>query len=369
MEKKTVDVCVSFDTTGSMYPCLTQVRREVNNLVADLWDRVPGIRIAIVAHGDYCDAGSSYVYKALDFTSDKKTLHSFINNVGSTHGGDAPECYELVLHEIQSLSWKGDTRAFVMIGDDVPHEPSYRQNTKRLDWKEEVAKLLDMNVRIYGVHAMPGCRRHSKSFYEAIASRTNGFYISLDQFNEINDILIGICAHEESKETLEEFIASKRSGVFSANTKRNFDRLLGKKVDVSRDAYYTPKTAPGELSPVPSGRFQVIHVDVDSEIRSFVQEQGIEFKKGRGFYELTKAVKVQQYKEIILQDKVTGDFFNGSQVREMLGLASQTASGGTTESLHKKYLDKYKVFIQSTSVNRKLIGGTDMLYEVPDWEK
>jgi len=32
-------------------------------------------------------------------------------------------------------------------------------------------------------------------------------------------------------------------------------------------------------------------------------------------------------------------------------------------------LEKYVVFVQSTSANRKLIGNTRFLYEVQDWDK
>ena len=39
----TTEVLISFDTTGSMYPCLTQVRREVRNLVDTLMKDVPDL--------------------------------------------------------------------------------------------------------------------------------------------------------------------------------------------------------------------------------------------------------------------------------------------------------------------------------------
>ena len=111
-------------------------------------------------------------------------------------------------------------------------------------------------------------------------------------------------------------------------------------------------------------------VEEDISIRDFIDSQGIEFEPGRGFYELTKSVKVQQHKEIILQNKRTGEIYSGSQVREMLGLSPQggklRASGGLVEVLKPVFLDKYKVFIQSTSYNRKLIGGTSLMYEVLD---
>src|SRR5579885_2809732 len=63
-----VEVVFSFDTTGSMYPCLTQVRRKVKSTVTRLAEEIDGIRIGIIAHGDYCDKGSTYVTKHLDLT-------------------------------------------------------------------------------------------------------------------------------------------------------------------------------------------------------------------------------------------------------------------------------------------------------------
>ena len=59
-----IEVVFSFDTTGSMYPCLTQVRRKIKGTVTRLMKEIPGMRIGIIAHGDYCDARSTYVTKA-----------------------------------------------------------------------------------------------------------------------------------------------------------------------------------------------------------------------------------------------------------------------------------------------------------------
>lgn len=105
MTSSNIEVVFSFDTTGSMYPCLTQVRRKIKETVTRLLDEIPGIRIGIIAHGDYCDAGKPYVTKIFDLSGDVELICDFVQNVEPTGGGDAPECYELVLHEAQSLSW------------------------------------------------------------------------------------------------------------------------------------------------------------------------------------------------------------------------------------------------------------------------
>ena len=62
--------------------------------------------MAIIAHGDYCDAHSTYVTKIQEFTTDENKLCKFVESVSSTGGGDADECYELVLREVLTkLKW------------------------------------------------------------------------------------------------------------------------------------------------------------------------------------------------------------------------------------------------------------------------
>jgi hypothetical protein len=117
-----------------------------------------------------------------------------------------------------------------------------------------------------------------------------------------------------------------------------------------------------DLRAVPPGRFQVLNVDVDISIKAFVLENGLTFKVGRGFYEFTKTETIQGHKEIILMDRKTGDLFAGEAARDLLGLPM-----GTTVRIKPSNLEKYVVFVQSTSANRKLIGGTCFLYEVEDW--
>src|SRR5215468_8082549 len=82
MSTPAVEVVFSFDTTGSMYPCLTQVRRNVKSTVTRLFEEIPGIRIGIIAHGDYCDAGSTYVTKHLPLTDKVDAIVKFVETVG-----------------------------------------------------------------------------------------------------------------------------------------------------------------------------------------------------------------------------------------------------------------------------------------------
>jgi predicted DNA-binding WGR domain protein len=122
--------------------------------------------------------------------------------------------------------------------------------------------------------------------------------------------------------------------------------------------------AEADLRAVPPGRFQVLEVDKETPIKAFVEENGLGFKKGRGFYEFTKTETIQGYKEIVLMDRATGDLFAGEKAREMLGLPT-----GENARIRPTDLEKYAVFVQSTSVNRVLMGHTRFLYEVEDWDR
>lgn len=142
-----IEVVFSFDTTGSMSAALDEVKGRIKDIVQKLQSDVPGIRIAIFAHGDYCDK-HTYIIKWIDFGASIPELHDFVNNCERTGGGDGPECYELVLRRAtEVLSWTpGSKRSLVIIGDNIPHEPGYTYGefTNDINWREECDKLKGM---------------------------------------------------------------------------------------------------------------------------------------------------------------------------------------------------------------------------------
>jgi hypothetical protein len=349
-----IEIVFSFDTTGSMYPCLTQVRRNLKNTVSRLLDEIPGIRIGIIAHGDYCDAKETYVIKKLDLSGDVDRICDFVQNVEATGGGDAPECYELVLHETQALSWSSsDSKTLVLIGDDIPHAPA--QTPQKLNWRKELEKLSEMGVTIHGVQALN--RSHATLFYRELAEKSGGFHLNLDQFSYITDLFLAVCYQQSSDEQLVNY---ERELIDRGRMSRGLNKMFNTMLEREASSLYEPST----LKAVTPGRFQVLEVDNDISIKAFVLENGLTFKTGRGFYEFMKTETIQAKKQIVLMDRSTGDLFEGEAAREMLGLPE-----GASVRIKPSNLEKYVVFVQSTSANRKLIGGTRFLYEVEDWTK
>jgi hypothetical protein len=134
---------------------LTQVRRKIKECVKRLFKEIgpDHLRIGITAHGDYCDEKIFYVIKHLPMTANIDTIVDFVENVSGTGGGDAPECYELVLHEAQQFAWLDDwSHTLVLIGDDVPHEKN--DNPKKLDWHDELKKLKENGIVVHAVQAL-----------------------------------------------------------------------------------------------------------------------------------------------------------------------------------------------------------------------
>ena len=91
------DLLISFDDTGSMSSVRRQVRENIKSLVKDLKSQVPGLRVGVIIHNDYCDAPRHIFVQ--DFTTDEKTILDFVAQDSPCGGGDAPECYELALNK------------------------------------------------------------------------------------------------------------------------------------------------------------------------------------------------------------------------------------------------------------------------------
>lgn len=105
--------------------------------------------------------------------------------------------------------------------------------------------------------------------------------------------------------------------------------------------------------------FKTVPVTERVSIKKFVEASGLKFKKGSGYYQLTKPEVIQDYKNVVARRKSDKSFVYGDAVREVLGIKSSSKKF----SLKLSEVPDFDVFIQSTSVNRVLLAGTDFLYE------
>ena len=104
--------------------------------------------------------------------------------------------------------------------------------------------------------------------------------------------------------------------------------------------------------------FKKLNVNNQTDIKSFVEDNGLPFAKGCAFYELTKREIIQPTKDIVIQD-TNNDLYTGNDARNLLGIPTNVYSK-VTPADH----NSYKIFVKSTSSNRILKSGTQLLYKV-----
>lgn len=145
-DSRLIEIVFSFDTTGSMSSILDEVRGRLQDMIQRLQSDISGIKIGVIAHGDYCDKDVFYLTKEIDLCQNVAELCQFVQDIEGTGGGDADECYEYVLRMArQNMSWSARSqKILVMIGDANPHEPDYELNVDNIDWREELKLMKRM---------------------------------------------------------------------------------------------------------------------------------------------------------------------------------------------------------------------------------
>jgi len=192
-----VQICFSFDTTGSMSSYIVEVRTQIEALVSRLLIHIPGVQVSIAAHGDYGDE-SNYVVKAKDFSDDVQALRTFVGECGNTGGGDCPECYELVMHKMQELSWAATSaKALVMIGDAPPHGQARYKELQRtfIDWRKEAEWYAERDIHVYGIK----CGGSKESFYNDIAKITGALVIPIQDMDLMPELFTELCFREQQR--------------------------------------------------------------------------------------------------------------------------------------------------------------------------
>ncbi|MFB6774048.1 vWA domain-containing protein [Streptomyces sp. NPDC056337] len=109
------------------------------------------------------------------------------------------------------------------------------------------------------------------------------------------------------------------------------------------------------LTPVDATKYQLVPVTRDAAIRDWVVESGYTYRTGAAFYQLSKSEKVQPKKRISVLEKKTDRVYTGPEARALLGLPDVEVR------VKPDHNDDFTIFVQSTSVNRKLVPNTRLL--------
>lgn len=114
-----------------------------------------------------------------------------------------------------------------------------------------------------------------------------------------------------------------------------------------------------KLTPI-NGQAKILKVGAEAEIKAFVEAQLGFYRPGSAYYQLTKDEKLQSYKVVLIRDKTTKKIYAGDEARQLIGLPSCSAAGGTIKVKVGNH-SNFDVFVQSSSNNRKLVRGTDLI--------
>lgn len=128
------------------------------------------------------------------------------------------------------------------------------------------------------------------------------------------------------------------------------------------------KTTPEAIRALPDisgSNMKVWQVEKEMPIKEFVESKlGLgKFEPGHSFYQLTKKETVQDYKGMLVMDKLLHGSSRGKAIYDGIkGLLGVPTSGDV--SMAPGNIGDFDIFVQSNSDNRKLVRGTRLIYKV-----
>lgn len=359
-----VQIALPFDTTGSMRSVLRQVRDQNGRLIADLFKTIPMLEIAGIAIGDDLPGeGGGYMTMTSPFFRDWDSSLNWFKKVPDAYGGDEDECYERALRDLNGLPWDPYAqKVVVFIGDAFPHPTNHRKNPDRLDWKKEAADLASKGVIIHAVQCLSHYGRGD--FWRQLASLGNGVHLRLDQWSHLESLLLGV-AHfiRGGADGLGKWTNGR--GTMPASVARSFDTLSGRTTRA--------RGRKDGRVPIEPSKFQVLTVGGGGkqDVRDFAVEMGLisatseysKVMKGHLFYAHTERTEeLRPEHEVVIQDNNSDEFFSGETARDWL-----ECPFGTSRRIQPEPLGPdYTVWIQSKSMNRKLMPGQKVMVEMTD---
>lgn len=121
------------------------------------------------------------------------------------------------------------------------------------------------------------------------------------------------------------------------------------------DAVNTATVAASGLAPLPHDAYMLVPVPQDTAIREFVQGCGLAYVLGSAYYQLSKTESIQPQKLVAIVEKGSNKVYVGRAARDLVGLPDMEVR------VKPEFNPGYTIFVQSTSVNRRLVPGTKLL--------
>lgn len=152
--KNDLDVVFAIDTTGSMKDDLDKLKKDMQQMLEEVFAGCPDARLGLLLYRDY---GDTYAYQELPvklftFTSKPSVLLGNLKSVViyGKEGGDIPEAvYEAIYASADFYNWRTTaTKKIILIGDAPPH-PTPRglgKYTEEYAMRAVWSKRIQLNV-------------------------------------------------------------------------------------------------------------------------------------------------------------------------------------------------------------------------------
>ena len=193
VEGNLTDMVIAFDTTGSMNSYIAAVKQHVKDLIPKLFSQNPGLKISVVAFGDYCDMSSATVfgnaYQVINLTNNENDLISFVDTAKKTGGGDADEFYELVIQKITNeTEWReGSGKSVLLIADCNPHKAGFKNDFNDIispDWRVEAQKAAEKGIIFDTLQITP-----NNTWYKELSQITGGVCLPFKNSSKTADLM------------------------------------------------------------------------------------------------------------------------------------------------------------------------------------
>lgn len=228
VSSKSVDVCFTFDTTGSMASQINSTKQRIVAFIESLTKMCDGPRFALIPYKDYTDKPVIVIH---DFSSDVAGIKQKVDQMNASGGGDTPEAVGYAMQAtLQDLSWRPDViKICVIIADAPPHglgcsccsgDSLPKGEPEGRDPLSIAYAMGRAGIRIYSIGCNLSCEM-CISFFSGISDITGGIFVPLKDAQQLIPIIQSGIREDLSLLDLIPRVVSMRDAAVAADGKRS----------------------------------------------------------------------------------------------------------------------------------------------------
>ncbi|WP_148618570.1 vWA domain-containing protein [Mariniblastus fucicola] len=197
LKKDGLDICIVFDSTGSMQKEIDQVKNRIERIGNTLFKLIPRTRISVCT---YRDNGDEFIVKGQVLTDKLGKVVTFLSDISAAGGGDDPEAVDAGLAwAISQNSWRRSARKVVLVFGDAPPHASKVNDCQKL--------ASDFRHQQRGIVSTVTCRQKKPlDAFTRIAQVGGGeSFLSRDERQIVTQLMILVFGSKHRRKVIEAF--------------------------------------------------------------------------------------------------------------------------------------------------------------------